>query len=216
MPWFLINNDIRAKIFLTLLNNQFLTMNLLLQDIAKHVTLDPEEQKKVLNLLETKSYKAKTFLLKEGEICNSIYFVVKGILCGYFYEDKNIEKIIRFSTTENWITDLKSFNYRTPSRFYIKTLEDSEVLEISIENFEELLNKVPKLERYFRILYCQVLIETTDRIKDSLSMTAEKRYEKFIKDYPKIAYLIPQRYIASYIGVTPEFFSKLKAQSLKK
>jgi CRP-like cAMP-binding protein len=191
-------------------------MNLLLQNIAQHITLTPDEEEILLNLTSVKEYKEKTFLLKEGQICNSIYFVIKGILCGYFYEDKNIEKIIRFSGTENWITDLKSFNHKIPSRFYIKTLEDSEVIQISIENFEELLNKVPKMERYFRILYCQVLIDTTDRIKDSLSMTAEKRYEKFVKDYSKIAYLIPQKYIASFIGVTPEFFSKMKAQSLKK
>jgi CRP-like cAMP-binding protein len=191
-------------------------MNLLLQDLAKHVTLDPEEQKNVLDLLETKTYKAKTFLLKEGEICSSFYFVTKGALCGYISDDQNTEKILRFATPGQWGTDFNSFHNQVPSRFYIKVLKDSEVLELSLENFEKLLLAVPKLERYFRFIVCDMLINTTDRVKDSLTMTAEERYDKFIQEFPDLAYQISQKYIASYIGVTPEFFSKMKARIFKK
>jgi CRP-like cAMP-binding protein len=191
-------------------------MNSLLQDIAKHVTLDPEEQKNVLNLLETKSYKAKTFLLKEGEICPSFYFVTKGALCGYISDDQNTEKILRFATPGQWGTDLNSFHNQVPSRFYIKALIDTEVLELSLENYEKLFLTVPKLERYFRMMFCALLIETNERVKDSLTLTAEERYDKFIKVFPDLAYQISQKHIASYIGVTPEFFSKMKARIFKK
>jgi CRP-like cAMP-binding protein len=191
-------------------------MNQLLQDIARYITLEPEEQESVLRLLEIKNYNSKTFLFKEGETCQYFYFVNKGVLCGYVSEDHNIDKILRLATSGQWATDLKSFHNQIPSRFYVKTLEDSEVILLSLENYEELFRVVPKMERYFRLIICEVLMNTTDRVKDSLTLTAEERYDKFIKEFPELAYQISQKYIASYIGVTPEFFSKMKSRLFKK
>jgi CRP-like cAMP-binding protein len=191
-------------------------MNLLLKEFAKHITLDPEEQAYILTLLEIKNYKAKTFLLKEGETCLYFYFVTKGALCGFFSDNNKIEKVIRLATPGRWITDFKSFHNQVPSRFHLKTLADSEIMLLSFENYEKLFRAIPKLERYFRLMICEVLADATDRVKDSLLLTAEERYDKFITSFPDLAYQISQKYIASYITVTPEFLSKIKSRQFKK
>ena len=191
-------------------------MNLLLKEFAKHITLDPEEQAYILTLMEIKNYKAKTFLLKEGETCLYFYFVTKGALCGFFSDNNKIEKVIRLATPGRWITDFKSFHNQVPSRFHLKTLADSEIMLLSFENYEKLFRAIPKLERYFRLMICEVLADATDRVKDSLLLTAEERYDKFITSFPDLAYQISQKYIASYITVTPEFLSKIKSRQFKK
>jgi CRP-like cAMP-binding protein len=191
-------------------------MNLLLQDITRYIILNPEEQECVLRLAETKNYDAKTFLYKEGETCSYIYFVTKGVLCGYYLDILNIEKVLLFVSPGKWTTDLKSFQNQIPSRYHIKALEDTKVIQLSQGNYEELFRIVPKLERYFRLIFCQILMDTSDRVKDSLTLAAEEHYDKFVKDRPDLANKVPQKYIASYIGVTPEFFSKMKSRLFKK
>jgi CRP-like cAMP-binding protein len=191
-------------------------MDLLFKEFTKHITLDPEEEAYILTLLEIKKYKAKTFLLKEGETCHYFYFVTKGALCGFFSDNNKIEKVIRLATPGRWITDFKSFHNQVPSRFHLKTLADSEIMLLSIENYEKLFRAIPKLERYFRLMICEILADATDRVKDSLLLTAEERYDKFITSFPDLAYQISQKYIASYITVTPEFLSKIKSRQFKK
>jgi CRP-like cAMP-binding protein len=191
-------------------------MNLLLKEFANHITLDPEEQAYILTLFEIKNYKAKTFLLKEGETCLYFYFVTKGSLCGFFLDNNKIEKVIRLATPGRWVTDFKSFHNQVPSHFHLKTLTDSEIMLLSFENYEKLFRAIPKLERYFRLMICEVLADATDRLKDSLLLTAEERYDKFITSFPDLAYQISQKYIASYITVTPEFLSKIKSRQFKK
>jgi CRP-like cAMP-binding protein len=192
-------------------------MHRLLQDIASHnITLDQKEQELLLSLFEFKSYKAKTIILKEGEICNYIYILNKGIIRNYICDKNNKEYLFRIAAIGNFISSVKSFLKQTPSDFYIDVLEDAEVMQLSFENFELLTQGIPKMERYFRILISDQAIEFADRIKDNLTLTAEENYIKFTKKFPNLVNHITQKYIASYIGVTPAFFSRMKAKMLKK
>ena len=191
-------------------------MNQLLQDISKYIKLEPEEKESILRLIETKTYSSKTFLFKEGEACPYLYFVNKGVLCSYISKNQNIGKIIRLATAGEWTSELKSFHYQAPSRYNLKTLEKTEVLQLSLQNYEELFRLVPKMERYFRLIMCDVLINTTNRMRDNLVLTTEERYSQFIKDFPGLAYRISEKYVASFIGVSPQFFSKIKSELLKK
>jgi CRP-like cAMP-binding protein len=191
-------------------------MNLLLEDIAKHITLDSEEQKYVLTLLETKNYKAKTFLLKEGETCNYLYFINKGVIRNYILGNGNKEIVYRIADDGNWISSINSFHNQTPGYFNLEVLEDSEIVQLSHENYEKLLRESPKTERFFRLLAFHFLIESIERTTDDLKLTAEEKYLKFTTNYPGLSNRISQKHIASYIGVTPEFFSKMKARMLKK
>jgi CRP-like cAMP-binding protein len=191
-------------------------MNLLLEDIARHITLDPEEQEKLSSLFEIKSYKAKTILLRKGEICNYVYFINKGILRNYALDRNDIEHLFRIADRGCWISSFKSFQTQTPSDFCIEVIEDAEVVQFSYKNFELLTQNIPKTERYFRILMSNQLIDFSERIKDSLTLTAEENYIQFVKKFPSLANQIAQKHIASYIGVTPSFFSRMKAKMLKR
>ena len=115
-----------------------------------------------------------------------------------------------------WIGDMYSLLSQKPGNLFIEVLEDSEVVLLSKENQELLYHEIPKLERFFRILTENSLVAHQERLMDNLSLSAEERFEKFCKRYPTLIQRVPQKQIASYIGVTPEFFSKMKSKLLRK
>ncbi|MNF25976.1 Anaerobic regulatory protein [compost metagenome] len=191
-------------------------MDLILENIAKHVSLTPEEQTLFLSLTETKTYKAKTILLKAGEVCTHSFFVTKGILRSYTIDENGVEHVMSFACPGWWIADMYSYLSQRPGQLYIEVNEDAEVVLLSKENQEQLYHAIPKTERFFRILIENSLVANQQRLIDNLSFTAEARYDKFTKKYKELVNCLPQKQIASYIGVTPEFFSKMKARLLKK
>ncbi|MES2812383.1 MAG: Crp/Fnr family transcriptional regulator [Bacteroidota bacterium] len=191
-------------------------MNLLLENIAKHVSLTPEEQQRVLSFTEPLQFKAKTLLLKSGHVCTHSYFVTKGILRSYNMDENGVEHVVSFACPGWWIADMYSFLSQRPGQLYVEVNEEAEVLAISKENQEKMYLEVPKLERFFRIIIENSLVASQQRLIDNMSFTAEARYDKFLKKFKDLSHNIPQKQIASYIGVTPEFFSKMKARMLKK
>jgi CRP-like cAMP-binding protein len=191
-------------------------MELILENIAKHVSLTPEEQVLFLSKTETTFYKAKTILLSSGEVCKHSYFVNSGILRSFNINDNIVEHVLSFSCAGWWISDMYSFFSQKPGQLFIEVLEDAEVLSLSKENQEQLYLEIPKLERFFRILIENSLVANQQRLMDNLSLPAEERFDKFCKKYGTLVHKVPQKQIASFIGVTPEFFSKMKARLLKK
>lgn len=191
-------------------------MNLLLENIAKHVSLTPDEQERVLSFTTPKQFKTKTILLKAGEICTHSFFVTKGILRSYNMDENGVEHVVSFACPGWWIADMYSFLSQRPGQLYIEVNEEAEVLIISKEDQDKMYQEVPKMERFFRILIENSLVANQQRLIDNMSFTAEARYDKFSKKYPDLIHCLPQKQIASYIGVTPEFFSKMKARMLKK
>ena len=191
-------------------------MELILENIAKHVSLTPEEQAHFLSKLETNTYKTKTILLNAGEICKHSYFVNSGILRSFNINDNIVEHVLSFACQGWWMSDMYSFFSQKPGQLFIEVLEDAEVVSLSKENQEQLYHDIPKLERFFRILIENSLVANQQRLMDNLSLTAEERFEKFITKYGTLVHKVPQKQIASFIGVTPEFFSKMKARLLKK
>jgi CRP-like cAMP-binding protein len=109
-----------------------------------------------------------------------------------------------------WTGDLDSFSKHTKSCYTVRAIVDSEVLLLTVPAFESLLERVPKLEKYFRILFQNSIVSHGRRITEMNSYTAEERYESFRQRYPMLEQFVPQKYIASYLGVTPEFLSKVR------
>jgi len=191
-------------------------MELILENIAKHVSLTPEEQAHFLSKLETKTYKPKTILLNAGEVCKHSYFVNSGILRSFNINDNIVEHVLSFACEGWWMSDMYSFFSQKPGQLFIEVLEEAEVVSLSKENQEQLYLEIPKLERFFRILIENSLVANQQRLMDNLSLPAEERFEKFTTKYGSLVHKVPQKQIASFIGVTPEFFSKMKARLLKK
>ena len=191
-------------------------MQSILQNIAKHVSLTPEEETLFLYKTETKQFKAKSILLSAGEIATCTYFVNSGILRSFNINDNIIEHVLHFACEGWWIGDMYSYISGKPGNLFIEVLEDAEVVIISKENQQQLYQEIPKLERFFRILAENSLVSHQERLMDNLSLTAEERFEKMCKKYPTLIQKVAQKHLASYIGVTPEFFSKMKSRLIKK
>jgi len=191
-------------------------MSMILQSIAKHIALTQEEEQLLLSKIETRNYKAKTIILNAGEVCKHSYFVNSGLLRSFTINDNIVEHVLSFACEGWWIGDMYSLLSQKPGNLFIEVLEDADVVLLSKENQEQLYYEIPQLERFFRILTENSLVAHQERLMDNLSLTAEERFDKFCKRYPTIIQRVPQKQIASYIGVTPEFFSKMKSKMLKK
>lgn len=191
-------------------------MPLIIENIEKHVTLSPEEKELFLSKTEIKHYKAKSILLNSGEICKQSYFVNSGVLRSFNINDNIVEQVLNFASEGWWMADMYSLISKKPGNLFIEVIEDAELVLLSKENQDQLYSEIPKLERFFRILTENSLVAHQERLMDNLSLSAEERFEKFCKRYPNLIRRIPQKQIASYIGVTPEFFSKMKAKLLRK
>jgi CRP-like cAMP-binding protein len=191
-------------------------MELILKNIEQHVTLTAQEKELFLSKTETHHYKAKTILLNSGAICKHSYFVNSGILRSFNINDNIVEHVLTFACEGWWIGDMYSLLSQKPGNLFVEVLEDAEVVLLSKENQDILYREIPKLERFFRILTENSLVANQERLMDNLSLTAEERFEKFCKKYPTLIQKIAQKQIASYLGVTPEFFSKMKSKMLRK
>jgi len=191
-------------------------MKSILDNISKHISLTADEEQLFLSKIEVQHFKAKTILHNAGEICKHSYFVNSGLLRSFNINDNIVEHVLHFACEGWWIGDMYSLLSQKPGNLFIEVLEDSEVVLLSKENQEQLYFDIPKLERFFRILTENSLVAHQERLMDNLSLSAEDRFDKFCKKYPTLIQKVPQKQIASYIGVTPEFFSKMKSRMLRK
>jgi CRP-like cAMP-binding protein len=182
--------------------------------MVKHIDLTNEDEELFLSMVEVKHYKAKTIVLQSGQICRHSYFVNSGILRSFNINDNIVEHTLTFACSGWWIGDMYSLISQKPGNLFIEVLEDAEVVLLSKDNHDILYTKIPKLERFFRILTENSLVAHQERLMDNLSLSAEERFEKFCAKYPTLIQQVPQKHIASYIGVTPEFFSKMKSKML--
>lgn len=189
---------------------------LILAAIQQHIKLNQTEQGILLSLLEARGVKSGEFVEKAGDPSQYFIFVNMGCLMAYYTDDEGVERVIQFATSSWWTGDLHSFTKCEPSIYSTRALADSEVLMITRPNLDKLLEQVPVLEKYFRILFQNSLIAHQHRIVQTLSATAEERYESFRERYPSLEQFVPQKYIASYLGVTPEFLSKIRKRLSKK
>lgn len=188
----------------------------ILAAIGKHVTLDDVEKSVLITNLESKTLKAGEYIAKNGEEHPHFIFVTMGCLMTYYTDKDGTEHVLQFATASWWTGDLESFSKRTASAYTIKAIADTEVLLMPGHCFEEMLTRIPKLEKYFRIIFQNSLITHGNRILQTNSFTAEERYEAFRDKYPTLEQFVPQKYIASYLGVTPEFLSKIRRRLMSK
>ena len=187
----------------------------ILKNIAKHISLSREEANYFTSLLVYKEVPKKTRLLTEGHICNQLSYIHSGALRSYCLDKEGKESTIMFAVADWWLTDMYCFLNEKPAMMYIETIEDSCILNLSRENFDTLLNKVPGFERFFRILFQNAYTREQLRIIENLTLTAEERYFRFISKYPQIASQVTQKQIASYLGITPEFLSAIRKKNAR-
>jgi CRP-like cAMP-binding protein len=189
---------------------------MILENVARHIQLEAAEQQHFSNMLEPATYKSRQMILREGDICRHTIFVLKGCLRGYTTDKNGYEHVLNFAPPNWWIADLYSLISQKPGALHIQALEKTEALLLSKTRQEQLYRDIPKFERFFRILAENALVNNQQRLLDNMSLGAEERFELFCKKYPTLVTCLPQKQIASYIGVTPEFFSKMRSGMMKK
>ena len=190
-----------------------MSQNMLLGDIAKSISLTKEEEDHFASLLKYKKIKRKKFLLLEGETQKHHLFVTAGCMRSYSIDENGYEHILQFAPPGWWLGDMHSLITAQPSIMSIDAAVDSEVIMLLKYDLDQLFIEIPKLERFFRILAQKALAANQRRLINILSLNALKRYEYFCELYPSLVTNIPQKDIASYIGVTPEFLSKIRHQT---
>lgn len=190
--------------------------SLIIQNIARHITLNQEEEAFFLTLLQPHSLSRKELVLSEGQGCKTIHFVHSGSLRAFYVDKSGRESTILFATPGWWITDMFCFVNEKPAMLNIEALEESYVLQLGKKDLDTLFGEVPKFEKYFRILMQNAYTREQLRIIQNLSMPAEDRYDQFLAKYPLVASQVTQKQIASYLGITPEFLSTIRAGKAKK
>ena len=189
--------------------------DLILKNIAKHITLEQSEKAFLISLLASKAISAKTYILKETQPCNYLYFVNSGTLRAYFLNKDGKESTIMFALKDWWVTDMNCFINQQPAMLNIVATEKTEILQISKTNLDLLFQEVPKFERFFRVIFQNAYIREQLRVIQNLSLTAAERYENFANKYPKVMQQVTQKQIASYLGITPEFLSTIRNKKAK-
>lgn len=184
--------------------------DLLIQSVEKYVALTKAQKTLIGKSIRERKVNKGQFVLHEGAVCKATAFVNKGSLRTFYTDLNGQEHIVQFAIEGWWISDLNSFVMQVPATFNVQAIEDSLLLEIPFDILEKLYNEVPPLERYFRIVTQRAFIAFQQRVIQNISMTAEERYRSFQEKFPKLEIRIPQKLVASYLGITAEFLSKIK------
>tara|TARA_R110002096_G_scaffold58261_1_gene146944 strand:+ start:179 stop:763 length:585 start_codon:yes stop_codon:yes gene_type:complete len=184
-------------------------------NISKFVSFTDEELNIFHELLTIKTVSKKEYLLQEGDVCEFEAFVIQGCLRKYYINENGAEVIVQFAIEDSWISDIASFSDHKPSHFFIEALENCKLLILTPTSKEKLLSSVPKFERVFRILVQRHLSVTQDRLVHTIAKTAPEKYLDFLDHYPTIPQRVAQHYIASYLGISAEFLSKVRNRLAK-
>jgi len=191
--------------------------DVIINNIRRHIDPTGEEMEILMSVAQSRVVKRKEFLLKEGEVARYQFFVIEGCLRTYTIDAAGKEHVLMFAPSDWWCSgDLYSYLSGRKSANNLEALEATSLIQISKDNLDKLYERAPKFERFFRILFQNAFVFHQNRINANLSETAEGRYNLFTANYPGLESRIPQKYIASYIGVTPEFFSQMKANMSRK
>lgn len=184
--------------------------NLLKDNISKHLALSDQELDTISTHFSFKEVKKKSFLLRGGKTCRFEGFVLKGCFRVFTIDQKGNEINLYFAVGGWWLMDIDSFTNQTPSDLFIQALEDSQVLLISREEKSKLYESLPVVEKLFRIIFQKALVSWQRRLVRNHSMTAKERYLHFIDAYPSISAKLSNKNLASYLGISHEFLSKIK------
>ncbi|RFZ82041.1 Crp/Fnr family transcriptional regulator [Mucilaginibacter terrenus] len=186
----------------------------LIAHMKRYIKLTPEEEVLTCSRLELKKFKKKEIILEPGRHCQGNYFVLSGLLRQYYVNTKLNEQIVQFALESWWIADQESLLNKTPAATYIQTIEASEVLLLPERNRELLFKQVPALETYFRLMMQKSFVAAQRRIGFIFNQTDEERYRYFSDLFPAFIQRIPQYMLASYLGFTPQFLSRLRAKKI--
>tara|TARA_R110002073_G_scaffold17446_5_gene65685 strand:+ start:9449 stop:10033 length:585 start_codon:yes stop_codon:yes gene_type:complete len=184
----------------------------LLDYVKKYIDLTLEEEILLLSKINIRTYLKNQYIVQQGDVCKSVNFIITGCTKTFYMDAEGQEHIVMFSIEDWWTSDLGSFITQEPADFNVQCIENTQLIQFRYYNLEELYIEIPKFERLFRKIVERAFVASQKRIIRNFSLDAKERYKIFKTTYPKIDQRVPQYMIASYLGITKEFLSKIKSQ----
>lgn len=176
----------------------------------KYLPFSLAEKELITSKVTLRNIKRKQMILQEGFVCKHYFFVVEGCFKMYAIDEKGNQHNLQFAAENDWITDIGSFHSEKPSKLFIEAIEPSVILQIEQQDLYFLYQNITKLNIIFKVIIEHKFIELQNRVLQNISSTAQQRYLLFLEQYPHLAQRIPNTQIASYLGITPEFLSKIR------
>jgi CRP-like cAMP-binding protein len=175
-----------------------------------YIPLNEEEREDLSKRVVERKIKRRQFILQEEDVCKHYTFVAEGCFKKFQVDQKGTEHNLQFIAENDWIMEIDSFYNEKPSRVFIEAIEPSVIFQITKPDLIELFISNPKFNRNFRVIIENRFVELENRVLQAISSTAQERYLTFLNQYPKLSQKLPNTQIASYLGITPEFLSKIR------
>jgi CRP-like cAMP-binding protein len=184
----------------------------LLDYIKQYVELTALQEVVLLSKVKQRKFLKGQYVVQNGDVCKNESFVLSGCLKAFYIDNEGQEHIVMFAIENWWIADLGSFISQTPADLNVQCVENCELAQIHFNDLQQLYLDIPKLERFFRIIIQKAFVAAQKRIINNFTLPAGDRYLQFREQYPSIEQRVPQYMIASYLGITKEFLSKIRSQ----
>lgn len=192
-------------------NELMMPMTQLFAHFEKYIKLSDELKDALSSKLSFVTFKKGALVHDAAKVCTTSYFIQKGLFRTYFIKDgKEISEY--FPAEEEWSNSPKSFRTRTKDIYYIDAIEDTEAYALHVNELMELFDTFPEMERYARLSMGTVFGHLMERITSMRFSTAKEKYQHFLTTYHDIHHRIPLGMIASYLGITQETLSRIRAE----
>ena len=188
----------------------------ILKHVARHVQLTDKEKKLFTSIIKTSRVKKRQFVIQPGYPCEYRNYIVKGAFRMFHLDNNGKEHTIRIGIEDWFFTDFYSHIYKQPSRFFAEALEDSIIFQMNNDDVEEVCSQSYAINFYWRVILEKAYANSNNRIISNIGKTSEERYWEYADKYPQIINRVPQYVIASYLGISAEFLSKIRARPIKK
>ena len=188
----------------------------ILSNIRRFVSFLPDEEQRLISIIQTTRVKKRQFIDQPGFVSSYRNYIVKGAFRSYFIDNEGKDHTVQIAVEDWFVSDFYSYITQTPATLYVEALEDSVILQMKYDDIEALCKEIHHLSEYFRVTTERAFAFSRRRALSNLSKTAEERYLEFLDRYPGIVQRVPQKVIASYLGMSPEFLSKIRAQLSQK
>ena len=194
-----------------------MSIDILFAGFDRYLPLDEPEKADLKERAIERRIKRRQLILTEDEVCRHYTFVAGGCFKVFQVDKKGVEHNLQFAAEKDWIMIIDSFYSQTKSKVNIEAIEPSTIFQISRPDLIYFFRTYPKFDRNFRVIVETRFAELENRLLQIVSSTAEERYLAFLRQYPALSQRLPNTQIASYLGITPEFLSKIRKElSLKK
>ena len=188
----------------------------ILNNIKRYVVLTKDDEQQFTTIVKTQRVKKRQFIVQPNFICTNQTYVLKGAFRSYFVDKQGNEHTIQFAVEDWFISDFNSYITQTPASLFVEALEDGIIQQIGYDDVEKLCRTNPKFERFFRLVAQKSFAYAQRRVLSNLGKTAEERYLEFFNMYPHIVQRVPQYALASYLGMSAEFLSKIRKRITSK